>query len=80
MSVIYKNHEINREYSNLSKKSLLILWSQTINKPYKPRYLLSLSAKIIKGENFGYLTGVCYMTPAFSFKGGNTCSHHKLGD
>jgi hypothetical protein len=80
MSVIYKNHTINPEYKKLSKKSLLMLWAETIGKPYRYRYLLSLSAKIIKGEKYGYLTGVCYMVPAFSFKGGNTCSHHKLGD
>lgn len=80
MSAIYKNHQINPEYKNLSKKALLMLWAELIGKPYTDRYILSESAKVVKGEKFGYLSAVCYMTPAFAFAGGNTCSHHTLGN
>ena len=80
MSAIYRDHAINSDYSKMTKKALLRLWAETIGKRYVDRYLLSESAKVIKGEKYGYLSGICYMTPAFSFSGGNTCSHHKLGN
>jgi hypothetical protein len=80
MSVIYKDHSIRSDYRTLSTKVLKDLWAKAINRPFSDRYLLSQSAKIVKGEKFGYLTGVCYMSPAVAFDGGNTCSHHKAGD
>ncbi len=75
MSVIYKNHVIDRNYSGLSKKALLTLWADRIGKPFRPRYLLSDSVKVIKGEKIGYLTGVCYMSNAVKIAGVATCSH-----
>lgn len=79
--MLYANHDVlTTGYENLTNKKLLELWSETIGKPYRPRYLLSESVKIIKGEKFGYLTGVLYMTNALKIAGINTCTHAILAD
>lgn len=74
--MLYKDHAINPEYFMYTKKQLLQLWADIIRKPYADRYLLSESAKIEKGEAYGYITGVCYMSAFTDIIGlGNTCSH-----
>lgn len=45
----------------------------------KNAYILSRSsAKIIKGEKLGYITGVCYLRSFKKIGGINTCSHAKI--
>lgn len=78
--MIYKNHAINPNYAKMTKRALLQLWANIIGKPYAERYLLSESAKIVKGEKFGYVTGVQYLPAAERVAGGHTCSHSELAD
>lgn len=78
--MIYKNHELNPNYSKMTRRALLQIWADIINKPYADRYLLSESVKILKGEKFGYVTGVQYLPAAERIPGGHTCSHSELAD
>lgn len=78
--MLYANHGITTGYENLTNKELQKLWTDTIGKPYRTRYLLSESVKIIKGQKYGYLTGVLYMTNALKIGGVNTCSHAIVAD
>ena len=75
--MLYANHIINPEYSTLTSKQLQALWAETIDQPLRDRYLLSESVKVLKGQKYGYLTGVCYMSNATTIGGINTCSHAK---
>lgn len=75
--MLYQDHKISIKYKNESIKNLQALWAQTIVEPLRDRYLLSQSVKVLKGEKFGYLTGVCYMSNATTMGGINTCSHAK---
>jgi len=79
--MLYANHDTTTTgYENLTNKELQRLWADTIGKPYRIRYLLSESVKIIKGQKYGYLTGVLYMTNAHKIAGINTCSHAIFAD
>jgi hypothetical protein len=81
--MLYENHKINSDYSDLTLKWLLERWAKVLNKPARARYLLSQSVKVVKGEKLGYLTGVAYLSPAVKAGGVNTCSHEtiaKCGD
>lgn len=77
--MLYANHTINKQYRKYTNKQLQALWAEAIGKPIRARYLLSSSVKVIKGEKVGYLTGICYMTPALKIAGINSCSHAILG-
>ena len=47
----------------------------------KSAYILTRSsAKIIKGEKLGYVTGVCYLRSFRKIGGINTCSHAKIAN
>lgn len=68
---IYENHSITieRVTPEYRKKHL----------GSKNAYILTRSsAKIIKGEKLGYITGVCYLRSFRKIGGINTCSHAKL--
>ena len=71
--MIYGNHdiEIERVTPAYRKKHL----------GSRNAYILTRSsAKIIKGEKLGYITGVCYLRSFRKIGGINTCSHAKLAN